>query len=247
MSDPIPSLNCGDCNGMLGPRVQVGAREMEESESQHARPTLVPPRFQVRHVHVHALGESHLQARVGALSVVRPRRLAQSLLSKSVCSYFISLRQGLEAVTLPSTLTDTHWASVMNSSTTSYDLLSSLLPSHTYTLVYALPLFFVSFILTFAGSFLTLDRTRSFAPSTTAPPQSTQKPSRICARLSSIKWSTVLEGGIGGLASGYVFGGILPTHRPMYNIFIRLSLSSACLYVLSIAYPQYDLLRTCQL
>ena len=100
----------------------------------------------------------------------------------------------------------------MTSNTTSnesYDLLSSLLPSSPYALAYALPLFFLSVLLTFAGAFLTLDRTRSFPP--TASPQTARKPKRVCSDLIPSKWSAVLEGGLGGLASGYIFGGVLTT------------------------------------
>ncbi|KAK7464167.1 hypothetical protein VKT23_006333 [Stygiomarasmius scandens] len=40
----------------------------------------------------------------------------------------------------------------------------TLLSPNGYLLAYALPLFFASLVLTFAGAFLTLDRSRSFAP-----------------------------------------------------------------------------------
>jgi hypothetical protein len=74
-------------------------------------------------------------------------------------------------------------------------LLTSLLPSTSYLLAYALPLLFLSLSLTFAGSFLTLDRTRSFSPGYELP--STFKKRKV-------RW--LLEGGLGGLAIGYVFG-----------------------------------------
>lgn len=60
-----------------------------------------------------------------------------------------------------------------------------------YQLIYALPLLFVSILLLFAGTFLTLDRTRSFASSSdvkTKPPLYR------------------LESGIGGLAIGWALG-----------------------------------------
>ena len=78
-------------------------------------------------------------------------------------------------------------------------LLTTLLPSTTYTLAYCLPLLFVSLLLTFAGAFLTLDRSRAFSPSYDILPGLTTK--------RRLHW--YLEGGIGGLAAGYVFGGPL--------------------------------------
>jgi hypothetical protein len=60
-----------------------------------------------------------------------------------------------------------------------------------FDLAYSIPLLLLSLILTFAGTFLTLDRTRSFTPKDT----STRKTAPIR-----------LEGGIGGLAAGYTFG-----------------------------------------
>jgi hypothetical protein len=72
--------------------------------------------------------------------------------------------------------------------------LPSLLSTPIYILVYSLPLLLVSVLLTFAGAFLTLDRTRSFPPYNAFDAQ-TRK--RI--------W--LLEGGVGGLLIGYAFGG----------------------------------------
>ena len=86
-----------------------------------------------------------------------------------------------------------------------YTLLS-LLPSTSYALSYALPLFFVSLLLTFTGCFLTLDRTRTFAPSSVPP--SAPRSKRVCAQLLPDKCSALLEGGVGGMASGYGFGGM---------------------------------------
>ncbi|KAL1744732.1 hypothetical protein HDZ31DRAFT_74032 [Schizophyllum fasciatum] len=72
-------------------------------------------------------------------------------------------------------------------------------PSSAFALAYALPLFFVSILLTFAGTFLTLDRTRSFPhPSYKAIPGTLAPPRR--------KITFALEGGVGGLALGYSFG-----------------------------------------
>ncbi|KAL1703092.1 hypothetical protein EV121DRAFT_208674 [Schizophyllum commune] len=72
-------------------------------------------------------------------------------------------------------------------------------PSSAFALAYALPLLFLSILLTFAGTFLTPDRTRSFPhPSYKAIPGSLDAPKRRIA--------FVLEGGVGGLAIGYSFG-----------------------------------------
>ncbi|KAF4581475.1 hypothetical protein EYR40_009761 [Pleurotus pulmonarius] len=77
--------------------------------------------------------------------------------------------------------------------------LQFLLLNTPYLLAYSLPLLLVSLILTFAGSFLTLDRSRSFPQKYQPIPGSfgTQKRRRQI-------W--ILEGGIGGLAIGFVFG-----------------------------------------
>ena len=80
-------------------------------------------------------------------------------------------------------------------------LLTSLLPSSSYTLAYTLPLLLSSLCLTFAGAFLTLDRSRSF------PPKYDSIPGDFIAQKRPRKFHWLLEGGIGGLASGYVFGG----------------------------------------
>jgi hypothetical protein len=80
--------------------------------------------------------------------------------------------------------------------------LTSLLPSTPYTLAYALPLLFLSVLLTFAGAFLTLDRTRSFPPRYDTVPGGFDTKNNN--KNKSFYW--LLEGGIGGLAIGYVFG-----------------------------------------
>ncbi|THH14543.1 hypothetical protein EW146_g5790 [Bondarzewia mesenterica] len=79
--------------------------------------------------------------------------------------------------------------------------LTDLLPSTSYTLAYTLPLLFVSFILTFAGAFVTLDRTRYFSPrdDTSQMPAAVESKRRKRPHL-------YLEAGIGGLAIGYAFG-----------------------------------------
>ncbi|PCH40314.1 hypothetical protein WOLCODRAFT_131346 [Wolfiporia cocos MD-104 SS10] len=98
----------------------------------------------------------------------------------------------------------------MSSNSTDYSL-STLLSSSPYTLAYSLPLFFVSLVLTFAGTFLTLDRTRAFAPRSdirASAPASKGELARVEHR---VRWLLLLEGGLGGLSSGYVFGVHLAT------------------------------------
>jgi hypothetical protein len=80
--------------------------------------------------------------------------------------------------------------------------LTDFFPSSPYRLVYDLPLFALSFLLAFAGAFLTLDRTRSFRPRSDPlhVPGSfnlTKKPKRV---------PFYLQGGLGGVAIGYSFG-----------------------------------------
>ncbi len=96
------------------------------------------------------------------------------------------------------------------SSNETYDMLSSLLPSTSYMLAYSLPLLFVSALLTFAGAFLTLDRTHSF-PSSNASSDHSSHGKRTC--LTSFRWSSFLEGGVGGLCSGYAFGGMCIAYK----------------------------------
>ncbi|KAI0761979.1 hypothetical protein BD413DRAFT_665887 [Trametes elegans] len=82
--------------------------------------------------------------------------------------------------------------------------LTSLLPSSPYLLAYALPLLCFSLVLTFAGAFFTLDRTRAFAPRYDAlhPTDTTtiQHAEVMAKRIFR------LEGGIGGIAIGYATG-----------------------------------------
>ncbi|TFK39065.1 hypothetical protein BDQ12DRAFT_682957 [Crucibulum laeve] len=82
--------------------------------------------------------------------------------------------------------------------------LTDLLSSTSYVLTYALPLLLLSLVLTFAGTFLTLDRSRSFPPRgpgyTALPiPGAFDSPKKK-------KFAWMLEGGVGGLAGGYTFG-----------------------------------------
>ncbi|KAF9489000.1 hypothetical protein BDN71DRAFT_1402331 [Pleurotus eryngii] len=82
--------------------------------------------------------------------------------------------------------------------------LQYLLPNTPFLLAYSLPLLFVSLILTFSGSFLTLDRTRSF-------PKKYQPIPGSFGTQNSRKQLWILEGGVGGLAVGFVFGVHLST------------------------------------
>ncbi|KAI5121055.1 hypothetical protein M0805_008572 [Coniferiporia weirii] len=84
--------------------------------------------------------------------------------------------------------------------------LTSLVGSSTpFLLAYAVPLLLLSILITFAGTFLTLDRTRTFAPhSDVAHPL---LGSFIKSHSAEQKaWSFRLGGGLGGIAIGYVFG-----------------------------------------
>ena len=88
--------------------------------------------------------------------------------------------------------------------------LPPLLPTTPYLLAYTLPLLLLSLVLTFAGTFLTLDRTRSFpsssgAGSTYAPLPIPGGFAKKSTKSLASKW--VLEGGVGGLIGGYAFGG----------------------------------------
>ncbi|TFK86845.1 hypothetical protein K466DRAFT_492029 [Polyporus arcularius HHB13444] len=82
--------------------------------------------------------------------------------------------------------------------------LSSLLSSSSFLLAYALPLFFLSLLLTLAGAFLTLDRTRTFAPRYDA--LSPSETTKIQHAEVLFKRIFRIEGGIGGIALGFVTG-----------------------------------------
>ncbi|KAG8893783.1 hypothetical protein FRC00_010058, partial [Tulasnella sp. 408] len=71
--------------------------------------------------------------------------------------------------------------------------LTNILPG-SYVLPYALPLLLLSIKVNFVGTFLTLDRTRTFAPIEKAPVFNERQP-----------WWR-LEGGLGGLAGGWLCG-----------------------------------------
>lgn len=86
--------------------------------------------------------------------------------------------------------------------------LSSILPSP-YNLVYAVPLLVASLPLTFTGAFLTLDRTRTFAPQ--ADVDAIPGEFDFKNKKSRLKSWWGLEGGVGGLAGGWACGAYLAT------------------------------------
>ena len=119
----------------------------------------------------------------------------------------------------------------------SYDLLSSLLPTTSFALAYALPLFLFSLALNLAGAFLTLDRTRIFTTLDT----NRQPPKSQRLWLSSISWSLFLHGGVGGICLGYAFGGVCLIVESIYGMFMPLS----SLYHPALpSHTQYNQLRT---
>jgi hypothetical protein len=73
--------------------------------------------------------------------------------------------------------------------------LTQVLATEAFVLPYAILLLLLSLVLTFAGSFLTLDRTRSFAPAADVYP----KPKSHFIR-------SFFHGGVGGLITGFTFG-----------------------------------------
>lgn len=75
--------------------------------------------------------------------------------------------------------------------------LSSLLPSGPFLLSYSLLLFIPSLVLTFAGAFLTLDRTRSFVPINDP---------FIIPKSNTNVLIPFFRGGVGGIIAGYAFG-----------------------------------------
>lgn len=96
--------------------------------------------------------------------------------------------------------------------------------SSPFLLAYSLPLLLLSVVITFAGTFLTLDRTRTFAPRSDADPTppipgslGVEKPTASLLR------KFRLDGGLGGLAMGYVFGRecISSSVRTLLNSCIR--------------------------
>ncbi|KAF9485368.1 hypothetical protein BDN70DRAFT_871406 [Pholiota conissans] len=79
-----------------------------------------------------------------------------------------------------------------------------------YLLAYTLPLLLISLLLTFSGTFLTLDRSRIFPLADKGTGRSYTAIAAPGAFTSfdgkKRKFSWVLDGGLGGLAGGYVFG-----------------------------------------
>jgi hypothetical protein len=74
-----------------------------------------------------------------------------------------------------------------------------------YQLAYAIPLLVLSLPITFAAAFLTLDRTRTFVPTSTAISTPSRSP-----------WQ--FHGGVGGMLGGWALGGegkavIITLHR----------------------------------
>jgi len=80
--------------------------------------------------------------------------------------------------------------------------LTDLLPSTSYRLAYGLPLLLLSTLLAFAGSFFTLDRTRSFRPRS----DPLNVPGSFSLTKNPRRFRLYLQGGLGGLAIGYSFG-----------------------------------------
>jgi hypothetical protein len=87
-------------------------------------------------------------------------------------------------------------------------MLPDLLPTTGYLLAYVLPILLLSLPLTFAGAFLTIDRTRIFAPRQDAGYEmDSSHVSGVKRRRRRRRFLFLLEGGLGGLAGGYLFGG----------------------------------------
>ncbi|KDQ62239.1 hypothetical protein JAAARDRAFT_170470 [Jaapia argillacea MUCL 33604] len=84
--------------------------------------------------------------------------------------------------------------------------LTALLPSTTYSLIYSLPLLLISLTLNYAGAFLTLDRTRTFAPRNDAIDVGTMPGVAFDYNPRKKKFYWLLEGGLGGIGIGYAFG-----------------------------------------
>lgn len=84
-------------------------------------------------------------------------------------------------------------------------MLPDLLPTTGYLLAYVLPILLLSLPLTFAGAFLTIDRTRIFAPRKDAGYE--MESSHVPGGKRRHRFLFLLEGGLGGLAGGYLFGG----------------------------------------
>ncbi|KAG9118760.1 hypothetical protein FRC07_006563, partial [Ceratobasidium sp. 392] len=102
--------------------------------------------------------------------------------------------------------------------TSDFTTVSTILRSP-FHLIYALPLLFISITLLFAGTFLTLDRTYSFASS----PDAKKKPPFYR-----------LESGVGGLAIGWVLGGLLLAIALHPSLLTRYILTIICVILLTV-------------
>ena len=109
-------------------------------------------------------------------------------------------------------------------SSSSSQTLSELLSSTPHLLAYSIPLLILSILLNFAGTFLTLDRSRSFPPSSSSLPLSAFDPPQ-----KRLKFTWFLQGGIGGLATGYVFG----RKFTLPYLITQISISLSCIVHLS--------------
>lgn len=82
--------------------------------------------------------------------------------------------------------------------------------SNPFLLAYSLPLLLLSIVIAFSGTFLTLDRTRTFAPRDDRDAISTSLPSagtfNVEKKARALFRKFRLDGGLGGIAVGYVFG-----------------------------------------
>jgi hypothetical protein len=86
--------------------------------------------------------------------------------------------------------------------------LIALLPTTPYLLIYSIPLLLFSLAFTFAGTFLTLDRTRTFPSHGTGAVYTSLPIPGSSNTFNKRKLNWILEGGIGGLIGGYLFGGM---------------------------------------
>lgn len=80
---------------------------------------------------------------------------------------------------------------------------ASFLPNQSLTLAYSLPLLAFSVPLTFGGAFLTLDRTRSFPPRDFNDGWFGRTSETFVDKM---KRNMRLQGGLGGLCAGFLFG-----------------------------------------
>jgi len=87
--------------------------------------------------------------------------------------------------------------------------LIELLPATPYLLAYTLPLLLFSLVFTFAGTFLTLDRSRSFPVHGTGAVYTSLPMPGSLEGFKNKRLSWVFEGGVGGLIGGYLFSGEL--------------------------------------